>query len=77
MQRSQGTNGSGRLQGTQAVVGAAIAVLGVLSAANPGSAVLKALSDVAPTLADVVPTLVTACGAIIAAFSQPPRISKR
>lgn len=63
--------------GTQAVMGAMIAVIGVLAAANPQSVLLKALSDAAPQLASAVPTIVTACGAIIAAFSQPPRISRR
>lgn len=63
--------------GTQAMVGAMIAVIGVLAAANPTSVFLKALNDAAPNLATAVPTVVTACGAIIAAFSQPPRLGRR
>jgi hypothetical protein len=35
--------------------------------------VLRALNDAAPSIAVSVPPLVTACGAIIAAFSRPPR----
>jgi ribosomal protein S7 len=62
--------------GTQAVVGAAIAVIGVLAAANPQSVLLKALNNAAPQLATAVPMVITACGAIIAAFSQPPRFSR-
>ena len=62
--------------GTQAVVGAAMAVVGVLAAANPQSVLLKAINDVAPQLATAVPTVITACGAIIAAFSQPPRLGR-
>jgi hypothetical protein len=37
---------------------------------------LEALNDAVPQLASAVPTVITACGAIIAAFSQPPRISE-
>jgi hypothetical protein len=77
MQKSYYNSPTERPQGTQAVVGAVIAVIGVLSAANPGSVLLKALNDAAPQLATAVPTVITACGAIIAAFSQPPRISRR
>lgn len=63
----------GRSTGAQAVVGVVIAVVGALAAANPGNAVLRALNDAAPSIAVSVPPLVTACGAIIAAFSRPPR----
>ena len=63
--------------GRRAVAGAVIAVLGVLAAANPGSAVLRALHDAAPVLADTLPTVITACGAVIAAFSQPPRLGRQ
>ena len=63
--------------GTQAVVGAVIAMLGVLAAANPGSALLKALNEAVPQLASAVPTVVTAFGAIIAAFSPPPRLARK
>lgn len=62
--------------GGRAVAGAVIAVLGVLAAANPGSAVLRALHEVAPVLADTLPTVITACGAVIAALSQPPRLRR-
>ena len=77
MQERYDNRSAERPQGTQAVVGAVIAVVGVLSAANPGSVLLKALNDAAPQLASAVPTVITACGAIIAAFSHPPRISRR
>ena len=65
-----------RPSGAQAVAGAVIAVIGVLSAANPQSLLLKALSEAAPQLASAVPTVITACGAIIAAFSPPPRFKR-
>ena len=64
-------------RGTQAVVGAAVAIVGVIAAANPQSAVLRALNHAAPQLADAVPTVITACGAIIAALSQPPRLRRK
>ena len=64
------------LSGVQAVFGAVVAVVGVLAAANPQSVLLRALNDAVPRLADVVPTLVTACGAIVAALSMPPRLRR-
>lgn len=63
--------------GRRAIAGAVIAVLGVLAAANPGSAVLRALHEAAPVLADTLPTFITACGAVIAALSQPPRLGRQ
>jgi hypothetical protein len=64
-------------RGTRALMGAAIAIVGVIAAANPESAVLRALHQAMPQIADAVPALITACGAIVAAFSQPPRIPRR
>jgi uncharacterized protein YybS (DUF2232 family) len=63
-------------RGSRAVFGAVVAVVGVLAAANPQSAVLKALNEAVPQLADAVPTLITACGALIAAFSHPPQLGR-
>lgn len=63
-----------RRGGRPAMIGAVLAVVGVLAAANPQNAVLHALGVVAPQLADVVPTVITSCGAILAAFSAPPRL---
>jgi uncharacterized protein YybS (DUF2232 family) len=63
--------------GAQAVAGVVIAVIGALAAANPSSALLQVLNEAAPQLAAAVPTVITACGAIIAAFSQPPRLRRR
>ena len=62
--------------GTQAVVGAVLAVVGVLAAANPSNLILKAISEAAPQLAAAVPTVITACGAIIAALSTPPKLTR-
>ena len=62
--------------GAHAVFGAVVAVVGVLAAANPQNALLRAIDDAVPRIAAAVPTLITACGAIIAAFSQPPRLRR-
>src|ERR1044071_9950231 len=62
--------------GAHAVFGAVVAVVGVFAAANPQSPLLKAINDAVPQLATAVPTLITACGAILAAFSQPPRLRR-
>src|SRR5688500_15798854 len=66
-----------RSNGTQAVVGALIAIVGALASANPDSVLLQALTDAVPQLASAVPTVITACGAIIAAFSNPPKLGRQ
>lgn len=66
-----------RPKGLQALFGAAVAIIGVLAAANPTSVVLKALGEAMPQLAATLPTVITACGAIVAAMSQPPDLPKR
>ena len=66
-----------RSRGVQALLGAAVAMIGVLAAANPTSVVLKALGEAMPQLAATLPTVITACGAIVAALSQPPDLPKR
>ena len=74
------SNGGGsnppQQDGRQAIVGAVIAILGVVAAANPRSVVLRALSDSAPQLATAIPAIISACGAIIAALSPPPRLTR-
>ena len=62
--------------GSQAVVGAVIAIVGALAAAKPDNVLLQALTDAVPKLANAVPTVITACGAIIAALSSPPRFGR-
>jgi len=66
-----------RPKGTQAIVGVAIAIIGVLSTAHPTSALLRALSEAVPQLAAALPVVITACGAIVAALSEPPELPKR
>jgi hypothetical protein len=64
-------------RGVRALAGVAVAIVGVVAAANPNSAVLRALNQAMPQLADAIPTLITACGAVLAAFSQPPKLLRR
>jgi hypothetical protein len=54
-----------------------VAIMGVLATAHPTSAVLKALSEAVPQLAAVLPMVITACGAIVAALSEPPELPRR
>lgn len=63
--------------GTQAVLGALVAIVGVVAAVNPSNPLLRAIGNAAPQVAAAVPTVITACGAIVAAFSQPPRFLRR
>lgn len=69
--------GMSKAKGTQAVIGAVVAIIGVLSAAHPTSALLKALSEAVPQLASVLPVVLTACGSIVAALSDPPDLTGR
>ena len=62
--------------GVRALVGVAVAIVGVLAAVNPQSVWLRAINHAMPQLADTLPTLITACGAVLAAFSQPPTIRR-
>jgi hypothetical protein len=66
------TAGVTRREGTQALFGAAIAIVGALAAVHPTSRVLAALSEEMPRLAVSLPPVITAVGALIAAFSKPP-----
>lgn len=72
----QAEAGRPKPKGLQALVGAAVAIIGVLAAANPTSAILKALGEAVPQLAASLPTVITACGAIVAALSPPPELSR-
>lgn len=64
-------------KGAQALLGAAIAIVGALAALNPANVVLVALSEAVPRLAAALPPVITACGALLAAMSDPPRMARR
>jgi hypothetical protein len=56
------------------VFGVAMAVVGVLAAANPQNPLLRAINTAVPQVSDALPTLITAFGALLAAFSKPPQL---
>ena len=62
----------GKPKGGRALMGVALAILGALAGVQPANTLLTALSEGVPQLAGVVPPLLTACGAILAAVSEPP-----
>jgi len=64
-------------KGRQAIIGAVVAIIGALATAHPTSVLLKALSESVPQLAAALPMVITACGAIVAALSEPPELPKR
>lgn len=66
-----------RPKGLRALLGAAIAMVGALAMVHPTSGVLVALSEAVPQLAAALPPLITACGAILAALSDPPEMSRK
>ena len=64
-------------KGARALLGAAIAMLGALATVHPTNALLVALSEVVPQLAATLPPVITACGALLAAMSEPPDMGRR
>lgn len=66
-----------RPKGLRALLGAAVAIIGVLATSHPNSVLLKTLSEALPQLATALPTVITACGAIVAALSEPPELSRK
>lgn len=77
MQQNEYVGPAARPKGVQALVGAAVAIIGVIAAANPTSAVIAAIAEAVPQLAAALPTVITACGAIVAALSQPPELPRK
>ena len=64
-------------RGGRALFGAAMAIVGALAAVHPANALLVALSEVVPQLAVTLPPVITACGALLAAMSEPPTMTRR
>ena len=64
-------------KGARALLGAAIAIVGALATVHPANALLVALSEVVPQLAAALPPVITACGALLAALSDPPKMARR
>ena len=66
-----------RPRGGRALFGAALAIVGALASVHPANALLVALSEVVPQLAVTLPPVITACGALLAAMSDPPDMGRR
>jgi len=66
-----------RPKGARALLGAAVAILGALAGVNPANHLLVALGEAVPLLAASLPPVITACGAILAAMSEPPEVARR
>lgn len=75
--RSRAGEAAMKPKGGRAVFGAAMAIVGALAALNPANPLLVTLNDVVPRLAETLPPVITACGAILAAVSEPPRVGRR
>jgi hypothetical protein len=59
------------------LLGAAIAMVGALVTVRPTKTLLVALHQVLRQLAMALPPVVTACAALLAALSEPPRMGRR
>ena len=57
--------------------GLLLAMVGALATVHPTNALLVALSEVVPRLAVTLPPVITACGALLAAMSEPPDMGRR
>ncbi len=77
MPDTKGRMSSERPKGAYALLGAAMAIVGALAAVAPANHVLAALSEAVPQLAATLPPVITACGAILAAMSEPPEVARR
>ncbi len=79
MLESKGRAGEATLRptGGRALLGAAMAIVGALAAVHPTSVVFVVLSEEVPRLAAALPPVITACGAILAAVSEPPGAMRR
>ena len=64
-------------RGGRALFGAAMAIVGALASVHPANALLVALNAVVPQLAATLPPVITACGALLAALSEPPELGRR
>ena len=64
-------------KGGKALLGVAMAIVGALAAVHPANALLAALNEQVPQLAAALPPVITACGAILAAVSEPPQVRQK
>ncbi len=75
--RSKVVEAAVKPKGGRALLGAAMAIVGALAAVHPANTLLVTLNEVVPQLAAALPPVITACGAILAAVSEPPGVGRR
>ncbi len=75
--KSKAGEAAEKSRGGRALFGAAMAIVGALAAVNPANVLLVALNEAVPQLAAALPPVITACGALLAALSEPPRIARK
>ena len=75
--KSRASEAALKPKGARALFGAALAIVGALAAVSPANALLVALREVVPQLAAALPPVITACGALLAALSEPPELARR
>ena len=68
--------GKGKGNGAQAVVAAITAIAGLVLCTHPTNPVAQAVSRAIPQLGEALPPLIAACGTIVAAISQPPKLGR-
>ena len=61
-------------KGIQAVIAALTAIAGLFVCTHPDSSVAQAVNRAIPQIGVALPPLIAACGTIIAAISQPPKL---
>lgn len=66
-----------RKSGLQAVIAAATAIAGLALVINPESGVARAITIALPQIGDALPPLVAGVGTVVAAFSQPPKLTRK
>lgn len=74
---SRVSESAGKPKGGKALLGVAMAIVGALAAVHPANALLVALNEAVPQLAAALPPVITACGALLAAMSDPPDMGRR
>lgn len=61
-------------RGGTAVVAALTAIAGLFLSTNPDSQIAQAVCRAVPQIGAALPPLIAACGTIVAAISQPPKL---
>jgi hypothetical protein len=62
--------------GIQAVIAATTALAGLVLMVDPTNPVAQGISRALPQIGAALPPILAACGTIVAAISQPPRLRR-